>query len=82
MDYENRIFEWETDSIGNNVCECVQVTRLKAAKNDVKHMEYHNSKQIFHRIYVTKQWKIAHKHIHTQPVSQSHTHIHVNIAKR
>lgn len=80
MDYENRIFEWETDSIGNNMCVCVcmQVARMKAAKNDVKHMEYHNSKQIFHRIYVTKQWKIAHKHIRTV----SHTHIAVNIVKR
>lgn len=35
----NQIFEWETDSMENNVHKCVQVTRMKAAKNDVKHTE-------------------------------------------
>lgn len=78
MDYENQIFEWETDSMGNNVCICVRVTRTKAAKNDVKHMEYHNSMQIFRRIYVPKQWEIAHEN--TFPQSCTHTNIFIWIS--
>lgn len=51
-DYDNQIFEWETDSIGNNIAS---KTHRISEKYDEKHVEYHNSKQIFHRIYVPKQ---------------------------
>lgn len=56
-------------------CICKSNTHERSEKW-WKHMEFHNSKQILHRIYVQKQWKIT----HTQ--TQTHKFIRISLSDK